>query len=66
MDLTLHAQELRRAELEGRELARDSEPDSNHTSGEVVPRGKAQSQMAWIERAYAGPFPEEMKQEKAA
>jgi hypothetical protein len=61
---TLHAADLRRLEWESRELARDSEPDSDRRSGAVV--GKQESQMEWIRLAYEGLFTEDVKQEKAA
>jgi hypothetical protein len=61
----LHAAEQRRLEWESRELARDSEPDSDRRSGAVV-RGKQESQMEWVMLAYAGLFTEDAKQEKAA
>jgi hypothetical protein len=66
MDGTLlHAAEQRRREWESRELARDSEPDSDRRRGVVV-RGKQESQMEWIRLAYEGLFTEDVKQEKAA
>jgi hypothetical protein len=65
MDGTLlHAAEQRRLEWESRELARDSEPDSDRRSGAV--RGKQESQMEWIRLAYEGLFTEDVTQEKAA